>query len=185
MAALSGKKIAFLTSQTGVEKAELTTPWQAVVDAGGTPVLIAPDDSPVQTMQADVDKDETFDPDLTVAAASVADFDALILPGGTVNADTVRADEASVSLVKDFIAASKPIAAICHAPWALVETGALPGKTLTSFPSLRTDITNAGGSWVDETVFHCPANGWDLVTSRTPDDLDAFTSTFVTVFSKA
>ena len=185
MAALSGKKIAFLTSQTGVEKVELTAPWQAVIDAGGTPVHIAPEDSPVQTMQADVDKDETFDPDLTVAAASAAEFHALILPGGTVNADKVRADEPSVSLVKEFVAASKPIAAICHGPWALVEAGALPGKTLTSFPSLRTDIINAGGSWVDETVFHCPANGWDLVTSRNPDDLDAFTSTFVTVFSKA
>jgi protease I len=185
MAALSGKKIAFLTSQTGVEKAELTAPWQAVVDAGGTPVLVAPEVAPVQTMQADVDKDETFDADLAVSDASAGDFDALILPGGTVNADKVRADETSVALVKDFVAAGKPIAAICHGPWALVEAGVLPGKTLTSFPSLRTDITNAGGSWVDETVFHCPADGWDLVTSRTPDDLDAFTSTLVTVFAKA
>jgi protease I len=185
MTSLAGKTIAFLTSQTGVEKAELTSPWQAVLDAGGTPRLVAPDDSPVQTMVGDVDKDDTFDPDLTVAQASADDFDALILPGGTVNADKVRADEASVALVKAFVAAGKPVAAICHGPWALVEAGVLPGKTLTSFPSLRTDITNAGGSWVDETVFHCSAEGFDLVTSRTPDDLDAFTSTFTDVFAKA
>ncbi|MCD9199430.1 type 1 glutamine amidotransferase domain-containing protein [Aeromicrobium wangtongii] len=185
MAALSGKKIAFLTAQVGVEKVELTTPWQAVLDAGGTPTLIAPEVSAVQSMVGDVDKDETFDADLAVAGASAADFDALVLPGGTVNADKVRADAASVALVTTFAEAGKPIAAICHGPWALVEAGVLPGKTLTSFPSLRTDITNAGGSWVDETVFHCPAQGWDLVTSRNPDDLDAFCSTLTDVFAKA
>lgn len=185
MAALSGKKIAFLTSQVGVEKVELTTPWQAVQDAGGTPTLIAPEATDVQSMVGDVDKDETFAADLAVADASAADFDALVLPGGTVNADKVRADDASVALVKSFVAAGKPVAAICHGPWALVEAGVLPGKTLTSFPSLRTDITNAGGTWVDETVFHCPAEGWDLVTSRNPDDLDAFCSTFTDVFAKA
>ncbi|MCL3817184.1 DJ-1/PfpI family protein [Aeromicrobium wangtongii] len=185
MAALSGKKIAFLTAQVGVEKVELTTPWQAVLDAGGTPTLIAPEVSAVQSMVGDVDKDETFEADLAVADASAADFDALVLPGGTVNADKVRADAASVALVTTFAEAGKPIAAICHGPWALVEAGVLPGKTLTSFPSLRTDITNAGGSWVDETVFHCPAQGWDLVTSRNPDDLDAFCSTLTDVFAKA
>ncbi|AWB90782.1 type 1 glutamine amidotransferase domain-containing protein [Aeromicrobium chenweiae] len=185
MSALTGKKIAFLTSQVGVEKVELTSPWQAVLDAGGTPSLIAPAKEPVQSMVGDVDKDETFDPDLTVSEASADDFDALILPGGTVNADKVRADADSVALVKSFVDASKPIAAICHGPWALVEAGVLPGKTLTSFPSLRTDITNAGGTWVDETVFHCSASGWDLVTSRNPDDLDAFNSTLTDVFAKA
>jgi len=181
---LFGKKIAFLTSQVGVEKAELTSPWQAVIDAGGTPTLISPEASPVQSMVGDVDKDDTFDPDLTVADATAADFDALVVPGGTVNADNVRGDDASVALLKAFVDAGKPVAAICHGPWALVEAGVLPGKTLTSFPSLRTDITNAGGSWVDETVFHCPANGWDLVTSRNPDDLDAFNATLTDVFSK-
>jgi protease I len=184
-AALSGKTIAFVTAQVGVEKVELTTPWQAVLDAGGTPRLIAPEVAAVQSMVGDVDKDDTFDADLAVADASAADFDALVLPGGTVNADKVRADEASVALVKAFVAAGKPVAAICHGPWALVEAGVLPGKTLTSYPSLRTDITNAGGSWVDETVFHCSAEGWDLVTSRNPDDLDAFCSTFTDVFAKA
>ncbi|MET0819727.1 MAG: type 1 glutamine amidotransferase domain-containing protein [Aeromicrobium sp.] len=183
--ALNGKKIAFLTSQVGVEKAELVSPWQAVIDAGGTPTLIAPEKEPVQSMVGDVDKDDTFDPDQTVADSSVADFDALVLPGGTVNADHVRADAASVALVKAFVDAAKPVAAICHGPWALVEAGVLPGKTLTSFPSLQTDITNAGGTWVDETVFHCPAGGWDLVTSRNPDDLDNFNATLTDVFAKA
>ena len=182
---LSGKKIAFLTSQIGVEKAELESPWQAVIDAGGEPTLIAPELSPVQSMVGDVDKDATFDPDVTVADATATDFDALVVPGGTVNADKVRADDDSVAIVKAFADAGKPVAAICHGPWALVEAGVLPGKTLTSFPSLKTDITNAGGSWVDETVFHCPANGWDLVTSRNPDDLDAFNSTLTDVFAKA
>ena len=183
--ALNGKKIAFLTAQVGVEKAELVSPWQAVLDAGGTPTLIAPELSPVQSMVGDVDKDDTFDPDLTVKKASAKDFDALVIPGGTVNADHVRGDNASVALVKSFVKAGKPIAAICHAPWALVEAGVLPGKTLTSYPSLYTDISNAGGDWVDETVFHCSAQGWDLVTSRTPDDLDDFNATLTTVFSKA
>ncbi|MCW2841077.1 MAG: protease [Aeromicrobium sp.] len=185
MSSLTGKKIAFLTAQVGVEKAELTSPWQAVLDAGGTPQLVAPETSAVQSMVGDVDKDETFDPDLTVEQASAADFDALVLPGGTVNADKVRADEASVRLVTAFVEAGKPVAAICHGPWTLVEAGVVTGKTLTSFPSLRTDIVNAGGDWVDETVCHSDAGGWDLVTSRNPDDLDAFNSTLVAVFSKA
>jgi protease I len=185
MSTLNGKKIAFLTSQVGVEKAELESPWQAVLAAGGEPTLIAPEKAPVQSMVGDVDKDEQFDADLAVADASADDFDALVLPGGTVNADKVRADESSVALVKAFVTAGKPVAAICHGPWALVEAGVLPGKTLTSFPSLRTDITNAGGSWVDETVFHSDQGGWDLVTSRNPDDLEAFNTTLTDVFSKA
>jgi protease I len=182
MTDLQGKKVAFLTAQIGVEKVELTAPWQAVVDAGGAPTLIAPERSTVQSMVGDVDQDETFDADLAVADASASEFDALVLPGGTVNADKVRGDDASVALVRSFVDAGKPVAAICHGPWALVEAGVLPGKTLTSFPTLRTDITNAGGSWVDETVCHSPDGGWDLVTSRNPDDLDAFTSTIVDVF---
>jgi protease I len=184
MAALSGKKIAFLTSQTGVEKAELESPWQAVISEGGAPTLVAPESSAVQSMVGDVDKDRTFEPDVTVAAASADDYDALVIPGGTVNADKVRSDEASVALVKAFVEAGKPVAAICHGPWALVEAGVLPGKTLTSYPSLRTDITNAGGSWVDQEVTHCPENDWDLITSRNPDDLDAFNAKLTEIFAK-
>ncbi len=181
MSTLQGKTIAVLTSQVGVEKSELETPLQAIRDAGGTAVHVAPELEPVQSMVSDTDKDATFDPDTRIADADVADFDALVLPGGTVNADHVRGDDASVALVRAFVDAGKPVAAICHGPWALVEAGVLPGKTLTSFPTLRTDITNAGGSWVDETVFHCPANDWDLITSRNPGDLDAFTQKIVDI----
>lgn len=166
--------VAVLTAQTGVERAELEEPLEALRKAGVTVVHVAPELEPVQTMISDTDKDATFDPDMTVADASIEDYDLLILPGGTVNADKVRGDAASVALVTQFVDAGKPIAAVCHAPWALVEAGVLPGKTLTSFPTLRTDIVNAGGTWVDEEVIVCAANDWNLITSRSPDDLDAF-----------
>ncbi len=182
---LSGKKIAFLTAQVGVEKAELERPWQAVVDAEGSPVHIAPETGEVQSMVGDTDKDATFEATVAVSDASADDYDALVLPGGTVNADKVRADDASVALVKAFVDAGKPVAAICHGPWALVEAGVLPGKTLTSFPSLATDIRNAGGSWEDAEVLHSAENGWDLVTSRNPDDIPAFNDRLVEVFGTA
>jgi protease I len=175
MSTLQGTTIAVLTSQEGVEKAELEAPLAAIRDAGGAAVHVAPDLDPVQSVVGDTEKDATFQPDVRVADVDVADFDALVIPGGTVNADHVRGDAASVALVNAFVGAGKPIASICHGPWALVEAGVLPGKTLTSFPTLRTDIVNAGGTWVDETVFHCPADEWDLITSRNPDDLEAFT----------
>jgi len=183
MSQLSGKKIAFLTAQVGVEKAELESPWRAITDAGGSPVHVAPESGPVQSMVGDVDQDRQFQPDATVDDVSADDFDALVLPGGTVNADKVRGDDASVALVKAFIDAGKPVAAICHGPWALVEAGVLPGKTLTSYSSLKTDISNAGGSWVDEEVHHCKDEGWELVTSRNPDDLPAFNAKLTEVFA--
>ena len=174
MSTLDGKTIAFLTSQTGVEKAELTDPWAAVEEAGGTAEHIAPEAGTVQSMVGDVDKDETFEATKAVAEVDASTYDALVLPGGTVNADTLRLDGDAIAFVKAFVEAGKPVAAICHGPWALVEAGVLPGKTLTSYPSLRTDIQNAGGTWQDHEVFHCPADGWDLITSRNPDDLPAF-----------
>lgn len=174
MGALDGKRIAFVTASVGVEKAELEQPWSDVTAAGATAVHLAPDAGDVQSMVGDVDKDKVFTATATIAAATADEYDALVLPGGTVNADKVRADDDAIALVKAFIDAGKPVAAICHGPWALVESGALPGKTLTSFPSLQTDIRNAGGTWVDEEVQHCTAEGWDLITSRNPDDLDAF-----------
>ncbi len=181
---LQGKKIAFLLSNSGVEQAELTTPWQAVKDAGGEATLIAPDDGTVQAFNQDVNQADTFPVDLTVSAAHSDDFDALVIPGGTTNADHLRTDVAAVALVKAFVDAGKPIAAICHGPWALVEAGVLPGKTLTSFPSLQTDIRNAGAAeWVDQEVFVCPMNGWTLVTSRDPDDLKAFSAALVREFA--
>ena len=180
---LTGKKIAFLLANSGVEQAELTTPWEALREAGAETTLIAPEKDTVQAFTNDVEKADTFDADLAVADASAADHDALVLPGGTTNADSLRQDERAVALVKAFVEAGKPIAAICHAPWTLVEAGVLEGKTLTSFPSLRTDITNGGGTWVDEESFSCPSNGWTLVTSRNPDDLPAFVEAAAAAFA--
>lgn len=179
MTDLSSKKIAIITSQQGVEKPELTEPHATLTAAGATVVHLAPEAKDVDTMVGDVTPDESFPADRAIAGADVDEFDLLLIPGGTVNADTLRLDAEAISLIKDFVGAKKPIAAICHAPWALVEAGVLPGKTLTSYPSVRTDIKNAGGSWVDREVMHCPANGWDLITSRNPDDLDAFGATII------
>jgi len=181
---LQGKKIAFLVANSGVEQVELTQPWQAVKDAGGEPVLIAPESGEIQAFNNDVEKADRFPVDRAVGDASAADYDALVLPGGTTNPDTLRITPEAVSFVKDVVAAAKPVAAICHGPWSLVEAGAVRGKTLTSWPSLQTDIRNAGGTWVDEEVFVCPDNGWTLVTSRNPGDLDAFSKALVEEFSK-
>ncbi len=163
------KKIAFLTAAEGIEKAELTDPWAAVSDAGYEPVLISPEEGKVQLFEH-LDKADTQPVDVTVAAASVEDYDALVLPGGVANPDALRMDADAVAFVRSFVESGKPVAAICHAPWTLVEAGVVEGRTLTSWPSLQTDIRNAGGEWVDEEV-HVDAG---LVTSRKPDDLDAF-----------
>lgn len=175
--------IAFLTSHEGIEQVELTGPWQAVLDAGATPTLLATV-AAGETVQGfhHLDKADTFTVDTAVADADVADYAGLVLPGGGPNADALRESADAVAFVKAFTEAGKPVAAICHAPWALVEAGVLPGKTLTSYPSLQTDVRNAGGTWVDVEVQVCPANGWTLVTSRDPDDLPAFQRELRTVF---
>lgn len=177
-------KIAILTSNTGIERVELESPSQALAAQGWSVDHLAPEAGDVQTMNHDVDKDAVHQSDKAVAEVSPDDYDALVIPGGTVNADTLRADEGAVGFITRFAQARKPIAAICHGPWGLVEAGILPGKTLTSYPSLRTDITNAGGTWVDQEVMHCPAEGWDLITSRNPGDLDAFNAKIVEVFGE-
>jgi protease I len=179
---LQGKRIAFLVANSGVEQVELTTPWDAVKSAGGTPVLIAPEKDTVQAFNNDVEKADTFDADLAVADADAADFDGLVLPGGTTNPDKLRMDGTAVALVTAFADAGKPIAAICHGPWSLVEADRVRGKTLTSWPSLQTDIRNAGGEWRDVEEFTCTEGGYVLVTSRKPDDLDAFSKAAVDVF---
>ncbi len=181
--ALSGKRVAFLVANSGVEQVELTSPWQAVHDAGGQPVLIAPEKEQVQAVNGDIEKGDTFDPDEAVGDVSADDFDALVLPGGVANPDKLRMVPEAVDLVRSFAEAGKPIASICHGPWSLVEAGVVKGKTLTSWPSLRTDITNAGGTWRDEQVSVCPQAGFTLVTSRNPDDLDAFNAQLVETFS--
>lgn len=179
---LNGKRIAFLVAPSGVEQVELTSPWQTVLDATGTATLVSTEPGEAQAFNADVNAADTFRIDATVPHASSDDYDALVLPGGTTNADRLRLVPEAVEFVKGFVAAQKPVAAICHGPWALVEAGVLPGKTLTSFPSLQTDIRNAGGTWVDEEAYTCGANGWTLVTSRNPNDLQAFTDAMVKAF---
>lgn len=175
-------RIAILTSNTGVEKAELISPRQAIERRGWQVDHVAPEAGPVQTMEHDVDKDAVYDAEVAITDAAPADYDGLILPGGTVNADKLRMEDAALDFVRAFAGAGRPVAAICHAPWLLVEAGLVSGKTLTSYASLRTDIVNAGGTWVDQEVVHCSADGWDLVTSRNPGDLEAFNARIAEVF---
>ncbi len=165
---LEGKKVAFLLTD-GVEQVELTEPWKTVEDEGGTPELISLESGEVQGFNHD-EKADTFSVDRVVADADQSDYDGLVLPGGVHNPDTLRMDDGAVSFVRSFFDAGKPVAAICHGPWVLVEADVVRGRTLTSWPSLETDIRNAGGTWVDEEV-HVDSG---LVTSRNPDDLPAF-----------
>jgi protease I len=181
--ALSAKRIAFLVANIGVEEVELTKPWKAVEDAGGQPVLVAPDKDTVQAMNNDFEEADVFDADLAVSDASAADFDALVLPGGLGNPDKLRLEPDAVAFIKAFADAGKPIAAICHGPWTLIEAGVVKGKTMTSWPSLQTDLRNAGATWEDEEVVTSSAGGYQLITSRKPDDLDAFNKALLTVFS--
>jgi protease I len=166
---LEGKRIAFLVAPEGTEQVELTEPWKAVESEGGQPELISTDAGEVQAFNH-LDKADTFKVDRTVADASVADYDGLVLPGGVANPDFLRADENAVSFARSFFEAGKPVAAICHGPWTLVEADVLRDRKITSWPSIQTDIRNAGGNWVDEEVV--VDNG--LVSSRKPDDLPAF-----------
>ena len=180
---LSGKRIAVMVANSGVEQVELTRPRDALQDAGAETFLLAPQEDAVQAFNNDTEKGDTFDADLAIADAKVDDFDGLVLPGGTTNPDHLRMDPDAVALVSAFVDAEKPVAAICHGPWTLVEADVLDGKTLTSWPSLQTDIRNAGGTWVDQESFTCTANGWTLVTSRNPDDLDAFCGAAIKAFA--
>jgi protease I len=166
---LNGKRIAFLVANEGIEQVELTEPWKAVEDAGGEPVLIAPEGGEAQAFDH-LTAADTFDVDMIVAGARASDFDGLALPGGVANPDTLRLVPEAVSFVRDFLEAGKPVAAICHAPWLLVEAGVAEDRKMTSWPSLETDIRNAGGEWVDEQVVVDDG----LVTSRKPDDLEHF-----------
>ncbi|GGL11663.1 type 1 glutamine amidotransferase domain-containing protein [Mangrovihabitans endophyticus] len=180
---LSGRTVAFLMSNSGVEQAELVKPRDGVTHAGATVVLLAPEKGTIQAFNHDVEKADTFQADKAVKDTDPDAYDLLVLPGGTTNPDQLRLDTDAVDFVRQFVATGKPVAAICHGPWTLVEAGVVEGKTLTSWPSLRTDITNAGGDWRDEEVFVCPMNGWRLITSRKPDDLPAFTKAIVDTLS--
>ncbi|HYI20356.1 MAG TPA: type 1 glutamine amidotransferase domain-containing protein [Solirubrobacteraceae bacterium] len=175
---LDGKTIAFLATD-GVEQVELTEPWKAVKDAGGTPELISLEDGEVQGFDH-LDKADRFPVDRTASDADASRYDGLVLPGGVANPDFLRADRDAVGFVKAFFEAGKPVAAICHGPWTLIDAGVVEGRTLTSWPSLQTDLRNAGATWVDEEV-HVDEG---LVTSRNPDDLPAFCAKLVEEFAE-
>jgi protease I len=175
---LKGKRIAFLAADM-VEQIELTEPWQAIERAGATPELISLQEGEIQGFDH-FDPADSFEVDRTVEEASADDYDALVLPGGVGNPDQLRVDENAVAFVRGFFEAGKPVAAICHAPWTLIEAGVARGRRLTSWPSLQTDLRNAGAEWVDEEVV--VDNG--LVTSRKPDDLPAFNRKLVEEFAE-
>jgi protease I len=168
MGKIDGKKVAFVATD-GVEQVELTEPWKAVESEGGKPELISVDSGEIQGFKH-LDKGDTFHVDRTASDADASEYDGLVLPGGVANPDFLRQDEDVVRFVRSFFEQGKPVAAICHGPWTLVEAGVVEGRTLTSFPSLRTDLRNAGAQWVDEEV-HVDHG---LVTSRNPHDLPAF-----------
>jgi protease I len=176
------KKIAFLVATEGIEQVELTEPWKAVEEAGGTPRLVSLERGQVQAFNH-LDKGDTFTVDEAVDSADVSTYDGLVLPGGVANPDQLRTSSEAVSFVAAFADAGKPIAVICHGPWTLVEAGVVKGRTLTSWPSLQTDIRNAGGTWVDEEV-HVDDNGPGvIISSRKPDDLKAFCQELVDRFA--
>jgi protease I len=176
---IEGKRIAFLMANEGVEQVELTRPLEDVREAGAEADLIAPESGKIQAFNH-LDKGDTFDVDRTLDEVDLDDYDGLVLPGGVANPDFLRMDDRAVAFVRSFFDAGKPVASICHGPWMLVEADVVRGRTVTSWPSLKTDIRNAGGNWVDEEVR--VEDG--LVTSRRPDDLDAFCSKMIEEFGE-
>ena len=164
------RKVAFLVAPEGIEQVELTGPWEAVEEFGATPVLLSTQDGTVQAYHH-LDKGDTFDVDVTVASADVADYAALVLPGGVANPDALRTDDDAVAFVRQFVQSGKPVAAICHAPWTLIEADVVRDRNVTSWPSLQTDLRNAGATWEDREVVVDD----NLITSRNPDDIPAFT----------
>ncbi|SFW73332.1 type 1 glutamine amidotransferase domain-containing protein [Amycolatopsis australiensis] len=176
--ALQGRRVAILAAD-GVEQVELEKPREAVLEEGATVELVSLDTGEIQAMNGDIDKGDRFPVDRKVADVEVGDFDALLLPGGTMNPDNLRTNPDAVKFVGDFVRAGKPVGVICHGPWTLVEAGVVRGRRLTSYPSIRTDLRNAGAEVVDEEVV--VDNG--LVSSRNPDDLPAFCRTVVREFA--
>jgi protease I len=175
---LDGKRIAFVATDM-VEQVELTEPWKAVEQAGGTPELLSIKEGEIQGFNH-FDKGDTFPVDRQVADATADEFDGLVLPGGVGNPDQLRVDEDVQGFVRSFFEQGKPVAVICHGPWTLIDAGVVKGRTLTSWPTLRTDLTNAGANWVDEEV-HVDQG---LVSSRKPDDLPAFCTKLVEEFAE-
>jgi protease I len=175
---LKGKKVAFLATDM-VEQVELTGPWKALEDAGAELELVSIKDGEIQGFNH-YDRADTFEVDRTVEEVSASDYDALVLPGGVGNPDTLRMDENAVAFVHEFFEQGKPVGAICHAPWLLIEAGVVRNRTLTSWPSLKTDITNAGANRIDQEVVVDDG----LVTSRKPDDIPAFNAKLIEEFAE-
>jgi deglycase len=181
MAMWDSVSIAFLAAAEGTEQVELTEPWQAVRAQGGRPVLVSPAQGKIQ-MFNHLDRGDTMTVDVPVERAQEGDYAGLVLPGGVANPDQLRTIPEAVAFARGFFTAGKPVAAICHAPWTLIEADVVRGRTLTSWPSLHTDLVNAGATWVDEEVVQCEQGPNVLVTSRKPDDLPAFCQAFTAVF---
>jgi protease I len=175
---LEGKTIAFIAAE-GVEQVELTGPWKAVEQEGGAAELISLESGQVQAFNH-LDKADTFTVDHTVSDADAGRYDGLVMPGGVANPDFLRVDDDAVAFVRAFFDAGKPVGVICHGPWTLIDAGVVKGRTLTSWPSLETDLRNAGATWVDEEV-HVDQG---LVSSRKPDDLPAFCAKLVEEFAE-
>ncbi|MFC5667714.1 type 1 glutamine amidotransferase domain-containing protein [Kitasatospora misakiensis] len=179
---LTGRTVAFLVAPEGAEQVELTVPWQAVAEAGGTPRLVSTRPGRVQAFRH-LDRADTFPVDDVVGVAHRDAYDALVLPGGVANPDALRLDRAAVAFVHELSATGRPVAVICHGAWTLIEADAVRGRTLTSWPSIRTDLVNAGAYWVDEPVHVCRDGPGVLVSSRRPRDLPSFTEALVTEFA--
>ncbi len=179
---LEGKKIAFLVAAEGVEQVELTEPWGAVEKAGGQPVLIVGGEQKSVQAFNHLDKGDTFDADLPVSRAGVEDYDGLVLPGGVANPDALRMVPEAVAFVRAFVEVGKPVAVICHGPWTLIEADVVRGRRMTSWPSLQTDLRNAGAQWSDEEVVIDHSGAGPLISSRKPDDLPAFITAIAGTF---
>ena len=176
---LEGRTVLVLTSNFGTETSEIRTPIAALREAGAAVIVAAPSPGAVTTLELDREPGAEVPVDTTLDAVRPADVDAVVLPGGTLNADTLRADETAQQLVRAIAADGKGVAAICHAPWMLVETGFAADRDLTSVPTIRTDLVNAGARWSDREVVVDDRGGFRLITSRTPDDLDAFDAAII------
>ena len=177
-------RVAFLMANEGVERVELVEPWKAVVHAGGYPTLLAPEFTEVQTFDH-LDKSAQFTVDAAVGEADADDYDALVLPGGVANPDQLRTKPEAVRFVREMVERGKPVAVICHGPWTLIDAGTVRGRTITSWPSLHTDLTNAGAEWVDREVVIDTNGPGPMVSSRKPDDLPAFCRAMVQSFTSA
>jgi protease I len=183
-AELSGRSVAFLVAPEGVEQVELTEPWKAVRDAGGRPVLVSTDSGDIQAFRH-LDRADRFPVEVTLAEADPASFDALMLPGGVANPDYLRWQPGVADFVRSFVTGGRPVAVICHGPWTLIDADVVRGRRITSWPSLATDLRNAGATWVDEEVVVCRQGPNTLVSSRRPDDLKAFGEAMVDAVAAA